>query len=47
MKDDLAELGLEYECTVSIVCHTILDNWDRLVVENRNSCRRTASSWQL
>lgn len=35
MKDDLAELGLEYECTVSIVCHTILDNWDRLVVEKQ------------
>ncbi len=35
MNEDLAKLGLEHECTVSIVCRTILDNWDRLAVEKQ------------
>ena len=35
MNEDLAMLGLEHECTVSIVCRTILDNWDRLAVEKQ------------
>ena len=32
MAEDLQELGLAYECTVTISCATVLDNWDRLDV---------------
>ncbi|MBR6113613.1 MAG: DUF4430 domain-containing protein [Oscillospiraceae bacterium] len=30
MSEALSELDLAYECTVTIVCDTILDNWDKL-----------------
>ncbi len=30
MSEALSELDLAYECTVTIVCGTILDNWDKL-----------------
>ncbi len=35
MREDLAEMDLKYECTVSIVCHTILNNWDKLNIEKQ------------
>ena len=32
MSEALADLDLAYECTVTIVCDTILNNWDKLEV---------------
>ena len=32
MSQELSELDMPYECTVTIVCDTILDNWDKLEV---------------
>ena len=30
MAEELEELGLAYECTVTVSCASVLDNWDRL-----------------
>ena len=32
MAEELSDLDLAYQCTVTIVCDTILDNWDKLEV---------------